>query len=219
MGGRPFSWLAWACITASTPAGFCWRRAQPGSATGARRACLGWAPKKSCWLAGVLSWAVARISFLCGNARPSPPSVRSVAAPPHELLAAAQVKGYVLWTVLNGRSLYDFFADRSGINVGRVVTPDGDTRVGSYVASQQPVLLSSLLTGSLTPYCILGLLVGMWWVRPPPELQALGVFLACLAACVLVVQGALRGHHFVLFVPFVQAFLAAGLLFFARPAA
>ena len=140
-------------------------------------------------------------------------SVRSVAGPPHELLAAAQVKGYVLWTVLNGRSLYDFFADRSGINVGRVVTPDGDTRVGSYVASQQPLLLSSLLTGSLTPYCVLGLLVGMWWVRPPPELQALGVFLACLAACVLVVQGALRGHHFVLFVPFVQAFVAAGLLF------
>lgn len=140
-------------------------------------------------------------------------SVLSMAGPTQELSAAARVKGYMLWTVLNGRSLYDFFAGHSGVNMGRVVTPQGDTQVGSFVASEQSLVLSSLFTGTLTPYCLLCVLVGVWFVRPPPVLRALGVFLAWLSVCVLVVQGAIRGHHFVLFLPFVQAFLAASLFF------
>jgi 4-amino-4-deoxy-L-arabinose transferase-like glycosyltransferase len=138
-------------------------------------------------------------------------SILPLAVPAQELSAVLPVKGYVLWTVLNGTSLLDFFAARSGVNLGKEVTPEGEVRVGSYVAARQQLPLSSLFSGTLTPFVVL-LLVGVCCrLRPPPLLQVLMLFLLALLLGVGGVGGALRGHHFVVFLPFVQMFLAVGL--------
>ena len=123
-----------------------------------------------------------------------------------------QLKSYVLWTVLNGMSMYDFFADHGAVNIGKVVTTDGEVRVGSFAAAAQSFPLSSLFTGTLTPYCLLFFGVVLWFFRPPPALRVLGALLAALLLGLFGMPGALRGHHFVVFLPFAQAFLAASLL-------
>jgi len=135
-----------------------------------------------------------------------------LAAPAQDFSSIARLKGYVLWTVLNGTSLYDFFSGRSGVDVGRVVAEDGEVRVGSFAAERQVLLVSSLFTGTLTPYLLLFFAFVLWFFHPPPALRMLGIFLASLLLCLLAVKGALRGHHFVILLPFVQAFLAASLL-------
>lgn len=138
-------------------------------------------------------------------------SIWSLAAPAQELSAVLRVKGYVLWTVLNGTSLLDFFAARSGVNLGKEVTPEGEVRVGSYVAARQQLLLSSLYTGTLTPFVAVVLAAVLCRLRPPPLLRVLMLFVVALLLGVAGVSGALRGHHFVVFLPCVQAFLAGAL--------
>lgn len=165
-----------------------------------------------------LAWAI--VFFLLGCSpylffvwqRPTiAGSVWSLAVPAQELSAVLQVKGYVLWTVLNGTSLLDFFAARSGVNLGKEVTPEGEVRVGSYVAARQQLVLSSLFTGTLTPFVTVVLACVVCRLRPPPLLKLLMLFVLAVLLCVAGVGGALRGHHFVVFLPFVQAFLAAAL--------
>lgn len=140
----------------------------------------------------------------------------SLAAPAQDFSSVARLKGYVLWTVLNGTSLYDFFTGRSGVNVGRVVTAEGEARIGSFVAAEQSLSVSSLFTGTLTPYCLLFFGAVLWFFHPPPALKTLGVLLAVLLLCLLVMPGALRGHHFAVFLPVAQAFLASSLLFLRK---
>ena len=124
-----------------------------------------------------------------------------------ELLAVARLKGYVLGTVLNGTALYDFFADRSGLSVGRHVAPDGEKRVGLF-RPDQPLRLRSLWTGSLTPYVFIVLSGSLVFMRAPPVVRRLGLFLVLFGGCLFLVRGALRGHHFVVLVPAVCAFVA-----------
>jgi hypothetical protein len=140
-------------------------------------------------------------------------STLSLAAPPQDFFAVVQFKGYTLWTVLNGTSLYDFFAGRSAINIGKEVTATGEVRIGSYDVRSQSLLVSPLVTGTFTPYVLIFFAGILCFSSPPPLLKALMVFLAVLALCVFAVRGALRGHHFVFFLPFVQAFLAASVIF------
>ena len=139
-------------------------------------------------------------------------SVRSVAGPPHELLAAAQVKGYVLWTVLNGPLVVRFFCRP----LGGQCRPGGHARRrhAGGVVCRQPATSVAVLAVDRQPEPVLcaGLLVGMWWVRPPPNSRPWDVSGLPGRVCAGRPGGAQR-HHFVLFVPFVQAFLAAGLLF------
>ncbi|MCS6927620.1 MAG: glycosyltransferase family 39 protein [Candidatus Binatia bacterium] len=173
------------------------------------------------WISGrrrALAWAM--VFFLLGCSpylffvwqRPTiARSVWSLAVPAQDLAAVLQVKGYVLWTVLNGTSLLDFFAARSGVNLGKEVTPEGEVRVGSYVAARQQLVLSSLYTGTLTPFVAVVVAVLLCRLRPPPLLQLLMLFLSALVFSVGSVAGALRGHHFVVFLPFVQVFVAAAL--------
>ena len=139
-------------------------------------------------------------------------STFSLAAPPQNFSAVAQFKGYTLWTVLNGTSLYDFFSGRSDLNIGKEVTATGEVRIGSYDVDAQSLRTASLVTGTFTPYVLLFFAGVFCLSSPPPLLRALMIFLVLLALCVFAIRGALRGHHFVLFLPFVQAFLAASLI-------
>ena len=125
-----------------------------------------------------------------------------------ELMAVARLKGYVLGTVLNGTALYDFFSDRSGVSVGRFVAPDGEKRIGLF-RPDQSLRLRSLWTGTLTPYVFVVLAGSMVFMRSPPTVRRLGIFLLLFGGCLFLVRGALRGHHFVVLVPAVCAFVAA----------
>jgi hypothetical protein len=132
-----------------------------------------------------------------------------------ELIAVAQLKGYVFATVLNGTALYDFFSDSSGVSVGRVVTPDGERQVGVF-SPEQPLRLASLVSGTLTPYVLILIVCHMCFVfcvsgpvsASAPAVRALGVFVCLFVACLFLVRGALRGHHFVVLVPAVATVLA-----------
>jgi hypothetical protein len=126
--------------------------------------------------------------------------------------SSTRLKGYVLWTVLNGTSLYDFFSARSGLHIGKEVAPDGEIRIGSYVVGKQTLAADSLLLGTLTPYFVLFLAGILCFLHPPPALKALNVFLGFLLLCLFGITGAVRGHHFVIVLPFVQAFLASSLV-------
>lgn len=137
---------------------------------------------------------------------------QAVSSPRQDFVSVVQLKGYVLWTVLNGMSMYDFFANRCTVNIGKVVAADGEVRVGSFAAAEQSFPLSSLFTGTLTPYWLLFFSVVLWWFHPPPTLRVLGALLFALLLWLFVMPSALRGHHFVVFLPFAQAFLAVSLL-------
>ena len=125
-----------------------------------------------------------------------------------ELMALARLKGYVLGTVLNGTALYDFFSDRSGVSLGRFSAPDGEKQVGLF-RPDQPLRFRALWTGTLTPYVLLILTGTLVFMCSPPVVRRLGVFLLLFVGCLFLVRGALRGHHFVVLVPVVCAFVAA----------
>ena len=138
----------------------------------------------------------------------------SLAAPAEDVpewIAVARLKGYVLATVLNGTALYDFFADYSGVSVGRVVTPDGEKKVGIF-SPEQPLRLASLVSGTLTPYLLILIVCHLGFVSrvsaPSPAVWALSVFVCLFVICLFLVRGAVRGHHFVVLVPAVGTVLA-----------
>ena len=137
----------------------------------------------------------------------SPLSLATPANGPSELMAVAQLKGYVLVTVLNGTAMYDFFSDRSGVSVGRVTTPDGEKQVGVF-SSEQPLRLASLSDGTLTPYVLVLIVCLVGWGKPAPAVRTLGVFVCLFVTCLFLVRGAQRGHHFVVIIPAVGALLA-----------
>ena len=146
----------------------------------------------------------------------SPLLLATPAADASELIGVARLKGYVLATVLNGTALYDFFSADSGISVGRVVTPDGDKRVGVF-SPEQPLRLASLVSGTLTPYVLILIVCHIGFVSRgsvshvsacAPAVRTLGVFVCLFVACLFLVRGALRGHHFVVLVPAVGTLLA-----------
>lgn len=140
-------------------------------------------------------------------------SAFSLASPTQDFSAVARVKGYVLWTVLNGTALYEFFSGRSELHVGKEVTARGEVRVGSYAVERHVFPAASLVPGTLTPYLLLCFVAALCFFHPPPSCKALMLFLAVSLFCVASVRGALRGHHFVSFLPTVQAFLAASFVF------
>lgn len=170
------------------------------------------------WL-GWKTFSIAILAFslgvspllLFGWQRPaiaaSPLSLATPASGTSELLAVARLKGYVLATVLNGTALYDFFSDRSGVSVGRVTTPDGEKQVGVF-SPEQPLRLASLVSGTLTLYVLVLIVCLVGCVAPAPAVRTLSVFVLLFVACLFLVRGALRGHHFVVLIPAVGAVLA-----------